>query len=253
MRSLLITGANRGIGLEMVKQFLNHPSAKPEILIATARKPADAKELQELAAKDNSLHVLPLDVTKFDSFKEFAAKVGAIVGDKGLNVLFNNAGILLGRLDTIETVTVDELTSQFFTNTVAPVMLTQALLPLVRKAAAAAGGGGISADRAAVLYMSSVLGSVASNQAGGYWGYRESKAALDMAARSITKEVSADGIGVLILHPGWVQTDMGGPTALVTPAQSVQGLIKVMLSLSESNNGSFIQHNGASLPWLGPD
>lgn len=75
------------------------------------------------------------------------------------------------------------------------------------------------------------------------------QAALDIAARTICKEVSPDGIGVLVLHPGWVQTDMGGPNALITTSQSVQGLIKVILSLSDKTNGAFIQHDGATLPW----
>uniref|UniRef100_A0A1B6IQI4 Short-chain dehydrogenase n=1 Tax=Homalodisca liturata TaxID=320908 RepID=A0A1B6IQI4_9HEMI len=253
MRSILITGANRGIGLELVRQFLNHPTAKPEILIATARKPAEAKELQNLAAKDKSLHILPLDVTKFDTFKEFGEKVTKIVGDKGLNVLLNNAGILLDRESKLETITPESMTSQFVSNAVAPVMLTKELLPLVKKAAAAQSSvQGISVNKAALVYMSSVLGSVKSNEGqwgGGYWGYRESKAALDMSARTIQKEVAPAGVGVLVLHPGWVQTDMGGPNALVTPTQSVQGLIKVILSLSDKNNGAFIQHDGGELPW----
>ncbi|XP_054271970.1 C-factor-like isoform X2 [Macrosteles quadrilineatus] len=251
MRSLLITGANRGIGLELVKQFLKHPSAKPEILIATARKPNEAKELQELASQDKTLHILPLDVTKFDLFKDFVKSVSGIVGEKGLNVLFNNAGILLDKDAKLDSVTVESLTTQFTSNTVAPIILTKELLPLVKKAALSSSGG-ISIDRAALVYMSSVLGSVKSNEGpygGGYWGYRESKAALDIAARTICKEVSPDGIGVLVLHPGWVQTDMGGPNALITTSQSVQGLIKVILSLSDKTNGAFIQHDGATLPW----
>uniref|UniRef100_A0A1B6LM00 Short-chain dehydrogenase n=1 Tax=Graphocephala atropunctata TaxID=36148 RepID=A0A1B6LM00_9HEMI len=252
MRSLLITGANRGIGLELVKQFLSHPKAKPEILIATARKPAEAKELQELAAKDKSLHILPLDITKFDSFKEFSEKVSKIVGDHGLNVLLNNAGILLDRESKLETVSADSMITQYVSNAVAPVILTQALLPLVKKAATKSSDKGISVDKAALIFMSSILGSVKSNEGewgGGYWGYRESKAALDMAARTILKEVSPAGVGVLVLHPGWVQTDMGGPNALVTASDSVQGMVKVILSLSDSNNGAFIQHDGGELPW----
>lgn len=192
------------------------------------------------------------DVTKFDSFKSFGEKVHQIVGNQGLNVLFQNAGILLDRGGKLENVTAEMLTSQLITNAVAPVLLTKELLKYVKMAADDNRSLPLGVNKAAIFFMSSFLGSVNLNEGaygGGYWGYRESKAALDMAARTITKEVHDLGIGVMVLHPGWVKTDMGGPNASLSVQDSVQGLIKHIMSLNESNNGSFTSHDGNNLLW----
>lgn len=252
MRSILITGCSRGIGLELVKQFLSHQTSKPEILIATVRDARKAKELQELAEQDKSLHILELDVTHFDSFKSFGDKVHAVVGDRGLNVLFHNAGILCDKDGKLEDVTEEKLTSQLLTNAVGPILLTKEMIRYVKMAADDNKSLPLGVNKAAVLFMSSLLGSVTYNKGefgGGYWGYRESKAALDMAARTITKEVHNLGIGVMVLHPGWVETDMGGPNAPVSVQDSVHGLIEQILTLNESNNGCFIAYDKKELLW----
>lgn len=252
MRSILITGCSRGIGLELVKQFLSHQTSKPEILIATVRNVSKAKELQELAKQDKSLHILELDITQFDLFKSFGDKVHKIVGNKGLNILFHNAGIVLDKEGKLENVTEEKLTSQLLTNTVGPILLTKEMIRYVKMAADDNKSLPLGVNKAAVLFMSSILGSVNYNEGefgGGYWGYRESKAALDMAARTITKEVHSLEIGVMVLHPGWVKTDMGGPEAPLSVEDSVRGLIEQILTLNESKNGRFIAYDGKELLW----
>lgn len=252
MRSILITGCSRGIGLELVKQLLHHQTSKPEILIATVRNTNSAKELQELAKQHRSLHILELDVMQFDSFKSFGEKVFTIVGNKGLNVLFHNAGIVFDKYGKLENVTEGMLTTQFLTNTVGPVLLTKELTKYVKMAADDNKSLPLGINKAAVLFMSSSLGSVSQNEGdygGGFWGYRESKAALNMAARTITKEVLNSGIGIMVLHPGWVQTDMGGPHAPLSVQDSAHGLIEQILTLSEHDNGCFVSYDGKKLPW----
>uniref|UniRef100_A0A1B6DNX6 Short-chain dehydrogenase n=1 Tax=Clastoptera arizonana TaxID=38151 RepID=A0A1B6DNX6_9HEMI len=253
MRSFLITGGNRGIGLEMVKQLLAHPTSSPDILIATCRNPTNAKVLQDLKKNDKRLHILELDVTNFDSYPVFVSKVSEIVGENGLTVFLSNAGMMISRDGKLhEVVDAEMLLTQYKTNTIAPILLTKALLPLLKKSSTANNDKPLGINRAAVLLISSFLGSIGSNEGekvGGFWGYRESKAALNIAARTMTEEFKGDKIGVLMLHPGWVATDMGGEKALVQPKDSVEGLIKIFLELNDKINGAFIKFDGGNLPW----
>jgi len=133
------------------------------------------------------------------------------------------------------------------TNTVAPLMLTQAFLPLLKKAAADKEDK--STLKAWILNMSSKAGSIEDNGMGGVYSYRASKAALNIVNKSLSVDLKSDGIHAVVLHPGWVQTDMGGPRALIATSECVTGLMKVMSTLDETKTGMFFDNNGKVIPW----
>lgn len=163
--SVLITGANRGIGLEFVKQYLAQASP-PKHIIATARQPDAATDLQNIAKSAPGLHVLPLEVGNYNSYTQFVSSVGEIVGEEGLNVLINNAGIL--RTGNLDEVTHEKMRENFEINSIAPLMLTKALLPLIKIAAA-------RKTPASIINVSSKVGSIDDNSSGGNIPYRTSK------------------------------------------------------------------------------
>ncbi|XP_031420263.1 C-factor isoform X2 [Clupea harengus] len=210
IRTVMITGASRGLGLQMVETLVSG-NFFPGIIIATARNPAGAKELQSLAGKYPSIHIITLDVVNQESIERAAQEVDQLVAEDGLNCLINNAGINV--VANFETVTAEKMLENFHTNSVAPLMITKAFLPILKRAAAKGTGMGI--HRAAVINITSLLGSVELN-----WGdrannfkwypYRTSKSALNMVTRCMAVDLEADGILCMALHPGWVRTDMGG-------------------------------------------
>ncbi|PSN52189.1 putative oxidoreductase [Blattella germanica] len=247
MTSILITGASRGIGLSLVKELAVYSKA-PKLILAACRKPEEAHELQDFTKKHKNVQIIQLDTTKFDTFDKVVQEVSNIVGDEGLNCLINNAGILI-QTQKLSNVTVDILTQHYVTNTVGPIMLTKAFVPLLKKAAKKNPDLPMGIAKSAVVNMSSVLGSVSLNTAGGYYGYRESKAALDIASRSISQDLKDDGILVTVLHPGWVKTDMGGPGADLTIEESVGNIVKTLHSLSEKHQSGFYRYDGKELQW----
>ncbi len=224
MTTWLITGANRGIGLEMVRQL----AARGDTAIATARKPEEAGALRELGVK-----VLAVDVADAASVRGMREQLG----DTAIDVLVNNAGVggpgrVLADLD-LEAVrrTID-------VNTLGPMRVTQALLPNLR-----AGLG------KKVAHITSLMGSIADNGSGGAYGYRASKAALNMFNKSLSLELGPAGFVCVVLNPGWVQTDMGGQHAPTPVADSVRGLLRVIDALVPPDNGTFINHDARRLPW----
>lgn len=153
--SVLITGANRGIGLQLVKEFLRLGNSKVANVLATYRDPSTAKELNELAKSNSNLSLLQLDTKNYAGYDAFRDQVAAIVGDKGLNLLINNAGILLRT--SLDDVTPEKMLENFEVNTVTPLMLSKALLSLLRKSAAAG-------HRTVIAQMSSLVGSIEDNK-----------------------------------------------------------------------------------------
>jgi NAD(P)-dependent dehydrogenase (short-subunit alcohol dehydrogenase family) len=222
--TVLITGANRGIGLELANQF----TAAGYSVIGTARKPAEADELKALGAR-----VEPLDVTEKDS----VAALAASLGNTPIDLLINNAGISGQPPEDIEKLDVDAMAWTFNVNSLGPMRVTQALLPNLR-----AGKG------KRIVQMSSVMGSIANNS-GGYYDYRASKAALNMLNVSLSKELGPQGFTCVALHPGWVKTRMGGPSATVAVKDSAAGLLAVMTALTPDKNGQFMDYQGNPLPW----
>nr|XP_018908311.1 PREDICTED: uncharacterized protein LOC109037908 isoform X2 [Bemisia tabaci]XP_018908313.1 PREDICTED: uncharacterized protein LOC109037908 isoform X2 [Bemisia tabaci] len=251
--SVLITGASRGIGLEFVRQFLSESSVQCRIIVAACRSPENANALQELKNSSSKIHILKLDVNQFETFDHFATEVAEIVGNKGLTLLINNAGVATSVSNKLADITPEKFISVLTTNSVAPVLVTKALYPLLKQAAQVQSKNidGFSVKRAAVINISSVAGSISRN-IGNYkcWCYRESKAALNMSTKSLAIELGKDGILVESFHPGFVDTDMtssikeGGQHQKISAFDSVKGMITVMLRLSEKNKEGFYDYNG---------
>jgi NAD(P)-dependent dehydrogenase (short-subunit alcohol dehydrogenase family) len=224
-RTLLVTGANRGLGLEFAKQY----HAAGWTVIGTARDPDAATELKALGVR-----VEALDVTSGKSVAALAQRLK----DVPIDLLINNAGVSAAGGTPLQDVNLDEYEHVMAVNAIGPVRVTQALLPNLR-----AGRG------RQIVSITSILGSITANTSGGFWAYRESKAALDMFVRSLAVELKAEGFVCIAMHPGWVKTDMGGPDAELTPEQSITGMRKVIDGLKAADTGSFFQHDGARLPW----
>lgn len=246
--SVLITGASRGLGLQMVKQLLATPE-RPQKIIATVRNPAAAEELQNLAKAHPDVHIVTLDISNETSVNAASQAVEAIVGANGLNCLINNAAI--GLSSDLDSVTRDVMMKTYESNTVSPLFVTKALLPLLRRAAAE--GSGMSIQRAAVVNVSSLLGSVQLNWGEGAsfksYAYRASKSALNMVTRCLAADLEADGILCVALHPGWVRTDMGGPMAPLSPEESISSVLSVIAGLKEEHHGGYVDYTGKNLPW----
>lgn len=239
MPTILITGANRGLGLEFVRQY----AADGARVIACCRAPAAAEALNKLAADHSQVTVEELDVIRPASI---AALAGRLQGG-ALDVFINNAGVLTGSTtgasvagdpsQTFGTLDSDAWDYVLRINTIAPIMLAEAFSPHV----AASGQGKI-------INISSSMGSLARGQSG-FTAYRSSKAALNSAMLSIAVPLAKLGITIANLHPGWVQTDMGGQGADITPEESISGMRKVIAALTLKDTGRFLDYTGAIVPW----
>ncbi|XP_064579227.1 C-signal-like [Zonotrichia leucophrys gambelii] len=254
VRSVLVTGANRGIGLGFVQHFLRMPNP-PQWIFAGCRDPKGqrAQELQNLASKHPNIIIIPLEVSDPASIKAAAAKVGEHLGGSGLNLLINNAGVLKAK--SLDDEMLQDMTETYTTNTAGPLLMGQAFLPLLKKAAQGSPGSGLSCSKAAIVNISSIAGSIASAFV---WelkqivSYRCSKAALNMLSKCQSLAYKEHGILCVALHPGWVQTDMGsavGQPPPVTVDDSVQGMLKVLSSLSEKDTGTYLDWEGNVIPW----
>lgn len=220
----LITGANRGIGLELVRQLTEGRN----MVVATARDTGGAGELNDLAGR-----VEPLDVTDADS----CAALGEALTHVPIDVLINNAGVGPEH-GGIASLSGDGVRDHLDTNAAGPVRVTRAVLPSLRK------GG---AKR--IINMSSQLGSIEGNAGGDYYAYRMGKAALNMFSVTLARELGPEGFTCISLHPGWVRTRMGGEQAPVSPETAASGAIDVIEHLAESNNGGFFDYRGQAVPW----
>ncbi|XP_048829288.1 C-factor-like [Brienomyrus brachyistius] len=246
-RSVLVTGASRGIGLQIVKD-LAKKTERPALIIATARSPAAAEELQRVAKESSGVHVVTLDVTSQASIDAAVEEVSSLLGAEGLNCLINNAAV--HKATDLEMVTAEEMLKTFECNTVAPLMVTKAFLPLLR--AAATRGSGMGIHRAAVINVSSSLGSVELNCGAlelKCYPYRASKAALNMVTRCLAVDLESEGILCVAVHPGWVRTDMGGPRGELSVEESASSILSVLAGLSEKDHGGYLDYTGKTLPW----
>ncbi|XP_048829284.1 C-factor-like isoform X1 [Brienomyrus brachyistius] len=251
-RSVLVTGASRGIGLQIVKD-LAKKTERPALIIATARNPAAAEELQRVAKESSGVHVVNLDVTSQASIDAAVEEASSLLGAEGLNCLINNAAI--GKTMNLEMVTAEEMLKTYEINTVAPLMVTKAFLPLLR--AAATRGSGMGIHRAAVINMSTVLGSIQLNFGSvlgplaefKWYPYKASKAALNMVTRCLAVDLESEGILCVAVHPGWVRTDMGGPQADLSVEESASSILSVLAGLSEKDHGGYLDYTGKTLPW----
>ena len=235
MQHILITGSNRGVGLALVKEYLNRGNVH---IFAACRNPNSATDLQTVQEQNSgSVTLVKLDINKAEEIKNAVEQVSAHTSK--LDLLINNAGIYprtpentsLGHLDY------DELSHVITTNSVSPVMVTQAFADLLK-----------NGDNARVVMISSQMGSITRAGSGGM-SYRMSKASLNMAAKVLSSMLHHDGVTVITTHPGHVSTDMGGASAPVSPAQSARGLADVIDSLTLSQSGKFFNYTGEEMPW----
>lgn len=223
-KTILITGANRGIGLELAKLAI----AQSWSVIATARKPGDAVELKKTGAR-----VLAMDVEDDKSIEA----VGTLLAAESIDVLINNAGVgsTSKRLADLKS---DEMMKVMRINAVGPMLLCKALIAPLRRG-----------KNKFIMQITSQLASIANNTGGSSYAYRASKAALNQFNRSLAAELKDEGFTCIAAHPGWVQTDMGGPNAPMTPPQSAEHLMKLVNEVKASQNGAFLNFDGAPMPW----
>ena len=225
MKNILITGANRGIGLK----FAEILSANNNIY-ATARDITNADDLKKF---DNT-ELLELDLLNKDSIKSFCSELK----DIPLDMIINNAGIFQDE-QMEETILDPELwLDEIMINAIGPVVLSQKLKENI-----------MSGNDKKIIFISSQMGSIDDNYSGGYYFYRTSKSALNSAAKSLSIDWKADGISVLMLHPGWVRTDMGGSNAKLDIDTSVSKMLDVINTLDMGKTGTFLNYEGKKLEW----
>ena len=224
-----ITGASRGIGLEFCRQLLS----RGQQVIAACRNPDGARELWELKSDYKSrFQYLALDVTDEKSVAEMARHLDGVA----IDVLINNAGVLRGAEENFANVSFSDVARSFDVNTLGPMRVTRALLPMLKLS-----------KTPAVIHITSKMGSIADNTSGGYYGYRMSKTALNMFNKSFALEFPE--ITSVVMHPGWVKTEMGGAAAPLEADGSVAGMIQVIESLKLKDSGTFREYSGGEIAW----
>ena len=231
MTTVVITGANRGLGLALAKQHLAQGAA----VIGGCRNPSGAHELTSAGAE-----VLPLDTGSGESIAAF----GKAIGERAVDVLYNNAGIdaravgaadgARGALDITEA----QFRAVMDVNVLGPLLMVQALIDNLRRASGT------------IVNVSSQVGSIeVAHRIGRDVSYNSSKAALNMLTLKQSQVLRADGVTVVAIHPGWVRSDMGGPTATLDPAESAAGIVTLVDKLTIDDTGSFFQWDGSIHPW----
>jgi len=226
MPTALITGANRGLGLEFARVYL----AEGWTVHAGCRHPTRADALRKLKG---DLHIHPLDV---DDPKDTKALTKSL-GSEPIDLLINNAGIFGKRDVRLGALDYDEFQQVLKTNVVAPMRLAEALAENVAHS-----------KQKKMAFVTSRMGSVTMN-AGGQIAYRTSKSALNMAVSCLSLELKARGVTCLLLHPGWVKTDMGGPSAAIEIPESIAGMKKVIDKATHDDTGKFFDFQGQAIPW----
>jgi NAD(P)-dependent dehydrogenase (short-subunit alcohol dehydrogenase family) len=226
--TLFITGASRGLGLEFVKQY----AIDGWNVIASCRNPDEAKSLQSLKRNHPNISIIKLDVANFDEIHQLAESLKNVT----IDLLINNAGIYLDR--TSDKINVEDWMETFKVNSIAPVLLINAFKNHLA-----------NSELKKAVTLSSKMGSIDDNTKGGSYLYRTSKAAVNMAIKTASIDLKELGISFATLHPGWVQTDMGGPDGLIDIPTSVNGLRLVIKNLSLSNTGKFIDYQGKLIAW----
>jgi NAD(P)-dependent dehydrogenase (short-subunit alcohol dehydrogenase family) len=236
MPTILVTGANRGLGLEFTRQYASDGWE----VHATARDPEKRAELKELAEKNKKITLHALDVADEASVEDLA---DALDG-KPIDILLHNSGLYPREGQKIGEIDYDSWRDAFETNLFGVIRVTEALL-----------GNVAASERKLIAAISSSMGSIRGVQggsvamAGTSYQYRTSKTALNMALSILAKELEPRGISVLLLDPGWVKTDMGGPHAQLTPEQSIAGMRKVLDGVPKEISGKFLGHDGGVRPW----
>ncbi|CAL1296322.1 unnamed protein product [Larinioides sclopetarius] len=253
IQSALVTGGNRGIGFEIVKQLVGLEKP-PQIIFATYRDKAKIKELEKLkkeVEKKTEIVLIKADVTDPKDIKAAHKVVHDKVKDKGLTLLVNNAGVLEEK--DFKDVTEEHLLFHLKTNTIGPILFFKEMMPLLEKAAALKKDGGLSVSRAAVINITSKYASIGQQTEEKDWlrslGYRISKTAMNMAMRILSVIVKDKGILVVCIHPGWLKTDMGKKEAPEEVTEGIRGVVKLMARLDDSHHGALIEKDGNPFPF----
>jgi NAD(P)-dependent dehydrogenase (short-subunit alcohol dehydrogenase family) len=220
MPTVFITGANRGLGLAFAQSYAQDGWR----VLAACRNPARAKELKKI---DGDVAIPALEVTD----EAQLAALARTLRSEAIDVLINNAGIG-GEEDT------EGWLRTFAVNSIAPLRVAQALLPSLER------GG-----RKLIASITSGMGSIADNGSGGSYAYRSSKAALNMAMKSLSVDLAPRGFTVIVLNPGWVKTDMGGAGARLAPAESIARMRRVLDAAAPKDTGKFFNYDGKEYPW----
>ena len=223
MANVVITGANRGIGLELAKLY----EARGDSVTAICRETND--EIEDIADQ-----VFPeIDVTKEEQLPSIAMVLDKLL-DEPIDILINNAGLF--RNETLHTMDSDSIREQFEVNAIAPLMVTHNLLPLM-------------AEGTKIANITSRMGSIEDNTSGAYYGYRASKAALNAIGKSLANDLKQHGVAVVQIHPGFVQTRMVGFNGDISTEQAAAGIAARIDELTLETTGSFWHSNGQPLPW----
>lgn len=230
-RTYAVTGTSRGIGLELTRQLLQ----KENTVLALARNPSGSSALLQLKETyPKRLNLFSVDVTSDEQVFNLV-KLIEKSGIKLIDVLINNAGTY-GEDANLEKLSLEEVLKTFSTNAVAPMRMIRALLPFLRQS-----------KEPKMISITSQMGSIADNDSGGFYGYRMSKAALNMFHKSLSLEYPQ--MTSFVINPGWVKTDMGGPDAPTSPEESVRGILSVIENAHIKDNGKFFDFEGGELPW----
>lgn len=232
MKTTLITGANRGIGLEFCRQY----AADGWRVLACSRQPEKSDALNKLAAQYPGLvKIHALDVADHAQIEHLAR----LLASESVDLLINNAGIYpdsdkkgFGHTDY------EEWMRSFHINTMTPLKMAESFVSQITRS-----------KKKTIVIITSKMGSIADNSSGGNYLYRSSKAAANMVAKSLAIDLGPAGITAVAFHPGWVQTDMGGPNAMISTAQSVTGMRHVIDGLSLADSGKFLGYDGELIPW----
>jgi NAD(P)-dependent dehydrogenase (short-subunit alcohol dehydrogenase family) len=229
MPSIMITSANRGLGLEFVRQY----AADGWRIFAACRNPDAADDLHQLA-RTRSITVFPMDVTDLASVRHAAAGLNG----ESIDVLVNSAGIIGKSGQRIGNIDYESWAQVLDVNTMGPLRVTEAFVEHVARS-----------ERKVVVTITSGLGSIADNTSGGSIAYRTSKAAVNMAMRSAAIDLAPRGIACVLANPGWVKTDMGGPSAPLKPSESVAALKRLIATLGMAHSGKFFHYDGREYAW----
>jgi NAD(P)-dependent dehydrogenase (short-subunit alcohol dehydrogenase family) len=230
-KTILITGANRGIGLELTREFASYGWR----VLACCRDPQRAEELQTLAERSaGAVTVFPLEVTDGERIRALSATLA----EERIDILLNNAGVSGPEQQDFGVIDTDAWLRTFQINSIAPLNMAVAFVEQVARS-----------RRRIIATIGSQLGSLTENTEGGMYAYRSSKAAAHMVVKSLSIDLQGRGITVVALHPGWVSTRMGGPEAPVKPRQSAADLFAVLTALTPKDTGKLWAHTGQVLPW----
>ena len=225
---VLITGANRGLGLAFTKQY----AADGWNVLACCRHPQSALDLQALAAAHSNIKIYTLDVADFAQIDALAV----LLKDESIDVLINNAGVYPA--SSFGDTNYNDWANGFKVNSMAPLKMAEAFVQHITRS-----------TLKKIATLTSKMGSIADNTSGESYSYRSSKCAVNMVMKSLSIDLKPYGISVVTLHPGWVQTDMGGSNALISAQTSVNGMRKVIADLSLGTTGQFIAFDGKPIPW----